>query len=361
MARCNTNRNNTDNDEINSNNPLFLHQTDHPGLLLISKKLTGSDNYSSWKRSLMIALNAKNKTKIVTGQFLEPSMESELRTIWEINNDMLISWILNTVSEQINNNLNFINSASKLWSELQEHYTKINGFWDEFDALEAPYMCVYVCNCKNGRVNGERDQRKRLIQFLMGLDESYSNIKEQILLMQPLPSVAKAYTMVRQEEKQRERLSIKSTNSTIFNTYTSHSRPSTSFNSSTPRYNPQRPQNSPNPNTSSDNRRNGFNPNTLTERKRNFRKGVYCRNYGKEGHFQEECYKIMGYLVGHPLHGKYQPPKTVKKSARIVNLVVGQEDPKAQTSQTAIQPSDTHVSARMDLLQNQINQVLLML
>ncbi|GJS31901.1 hypothetical protein Tco_0492521 [Tanacetum coccineum] len=168
--------------------------------------------------------------------------------------------------------------------------------------------------------------------------------------MQPLPSAAKAYTMVRQEEKQREGLSTKSTNSTIFNTYTSHSRPSTSFNSSTPRYNPQRPQNSPNPNTSLDNRRNGFNLNTLTERKSNFRKGVYCGNYGKEGHFQEECYKIIGYPVGHPLHGKYQPPKTINKSARTVNLVVGQEDPKAQTLQTAVQPSDTHVSARMDQL-----------
>ncbi|GJV47693.1 hypothetical protein Tco_1437905 [Tanacetum coccineum] len=205
----------------------------------------------------MIALNAKNKMKIVTGQFPKPAIESELKPIWERNNDILISWNLNT----------------------------LKGFWDEFDALEAPYMCVCVCNCENGRVNGERDQRKRLIQFLMRLDESYSNIKGQILLMQPLPSTTKAYTIVRQEEKQREGLSSKSTNSTIFNTYTSHSRPSTSFNSVVLRYNPQRPQNSPNPNTSSDNKRNGFNLNTLTERKSKFRKGLYCGNCGKEGHF----------------------------------------------------------------------------
>ncbi|GJZ75381.1 cysteine-rich receptor-like protein kinase 8 [Tanacetum coccineum] len=247
----------------------------------------------------MIALNAKNKMKIVTGQFPEPAMESELRSIWERNNDMLISWILNIV-----------------------YYQKLKGFWDEFDALEAPYVCVCVCNCENGRVNGERDQRKRLIQFLMGLDESYSNIRGKILLMQPLPSTTKAYTMVKQEEKQREELSTKSTNH---------------------------------------NRRSGFNPNTSTERRSNFRKGVYYGNCGKEGHFQEECYKIMGYLVGHPLHGKYQPPKTVNKSTRAVNLVVGQEDSKAQSSQTAVQPSDKHVSARMDQLQNQINQVLLMM
>ncbi|GKE38612.1 hypothetical protein Tco_1462017 [Tanacetum coccineum] len=61
----------------------------------------------------MIALNAKNKMKLVTGEFLEPTIESDLRAIWERKNDMLISWILNT---------------------------------DKYNALEAPYLhtCVFV-------------------------------------------------------------------------------------------------------------------------------------------------------------------------------------------------------------------------
>ncbi|GJV22035.1 reverse transcriptase domain-containing protein [Tanacetum coccineum] len=63
-------------------------------LLHISKKVTRSENYSSWKRSIMIALNAKNKMKLVNGEFPEPTMESNLRAMWERNNDMLISWIL---------------------------------------------------------------------------------------------------------------------------------------------------------------------------------------------------------------------------------------------------------------------------
>ncbi|GKE40423.1 cysteine-rich receptor-like protein kinase 8 [Tanacetum coccineum] len=73
--------NNTTTKEITSNHPLFLHQIEHPGLLLISKKLTGLDNYSSWKRSIMIALNAKNKMKIVTSEFTEPTMDSDLRPL----------------------------------------------------------------------------------------------------------------------------------------------------------------------------------------------------------------------------------------------------------------------------------------
>ncbi|GJW69655.1 hypothetical protein Tco_0126572 [Tanacetum coccineum] len=172
--------------DINSpNNPLYLHPNDHPGM--------------------MIALNAKNKLKIVTGEMIEPTVESEERALWERTNDMIISWILNTISDQISNNLNFVNSASALWNEfIKVYYHKLKGLWDEHDALEAPYLCNCACSCENGKNNGDREQRKRLIQFLMGLDECYSNLRGQILLLQPLPLVAKAYGMVRQEEKQRE-------------------------------------------------------------------------------------------------------------------------------------------------------------
>ena len=41
------------------------------------------------------------------------------------------------------------------------------------------------------------------MQFLMGLNESYSAIRGQILLMNPLPAVRHAYSSVCQEEKQR--------------------------------------------------------------------------------------------------------------------------------------------------------------
>ncbi|KAH7571698.1 hypothetical protein JRO89_XS04G0120800 [Xanthoceras sorbifolium] len=41
------------------------------------------------------------------------------------------------------------------------------------------------------------------MQFLMGLNDSYSGVRGQILLMNPLPSVRQAYSSVSQEEKQR--------------------------------------------------------------------------------------------------------------------------------------------------------------
>ncbi|CAL8994074.1 unnamed protein product, partial [Prunus brigantina] len=48
------------------------HLIDHPGLLLVTKLLNG-DNYPTWKRSMIIALTAKNKIGFVNGSIKAPS------------------------------------------------------------------------------------------------------------------------------------------------------------------------------------------------------------------------------------------------------------------------------------------------
>ena len=42
-----------------------------------------------------------------------------------------------------------------------------------------------------------------LMQFLNGLNDSYSQVRTQILMMEPSPSIDKAFSLVIQEERQR--------------------------------------------------------------------------------------------------------------------------------------------------------------
>ncbi|GJW53152.1 uncharacterized mitochondrial protein-like protein [Tanacetum coccineum] len=77
-----------------------------------------------------------------------------------------------------------------------------------------------------------------------------------------------------------------------------------------------------------------------TGRKSNFKPVVYCTNCFKEGHSGDECYKLKGYPIGHPLHGKYKPP--VARSVNVndiinakVNLVHGQDTASTSTQAEA--------------------------
>lgn len=165
----------------------------------------------------------------------------------------------------------------------------------------------------------------------MGLDECYSNIRGQILLMKPLPTAAKAYSMIRQEEKQREGILPKPTISTAlsaqsYGPYNNNSR----FTKQSTHIKPSR--------------------------RSNFKKGVDCDNCSKEGHLGKECYRVVGYLVGHSLHSKFKPPnKPITqelKQYRTVNMAMGQ---------VVQNEPDNSMSARMDQLQNQLNQVMMMM
>ncbi|XP_074374673.1 uncharacterized protein LOC141715088 [Apium graveolens] len=106
---------------------LYLQNIDHPGLVLISKKLSGTNNYGLWKRSMTMALSAKNKLGLVTGTCLKPDDDFPLRSQWDRVNDMVIIWILNIVSEEISNGMDFVTTAQEIWEELHGQFSSING------------------------------------------------------------------------------------------------------------------------------------------------------------------------------------------------------------------------------------------
>lgn len=62
-----------------------------------------------------------------------------------------------------------------------------------------------VPDCSYGaKIISEALDSKRLIQFLMGLNDTYDSVRGQVLMMEPLPNVSKAYSMVLRVEKQKE-------------------------------------------------------------------------------------------------------------------------------------------------------------
>lgn len=94
--------------------PLYMHNNDNPRIMLITKKLVGTKNYASWKRSIQIALSAKNKLVIVNGSYSKLEPNSPLLLHWNRVIDMCMSWILNTVSSKIWDNMNYVTTTAQM-------------------------------------------------------------------------------------------------------------------------------------------------------------------------------------------------------------------------------------------------------
>lgn len=78
--------------------------------------------FSNWKRSMTIALSARNKLGFVDGSLSQPESNSASYKSWSRCNDMVISWILGALSKIIRRSVIYCNSAHQMWLELEERY-----------------------------------------------------------------------------------------------------------------------------------------------------------------------------------------------------------------------------------------------
>lgn len=179
----------------------------------ISVVLTES-NYNQWRRSLFIALSSELKFGFVDGTCAKPVANSSMLMHWMRCNDMIISWILIlfqltyitvlfTLLQLLiwidlevrfaQSNVPKLFNLRKELSHLEQGSLSISGYFtkfrtisDKLDSVVAKPRCNcthYTCHANSRLV--EMEQNVQLSQFLMGLNDSYTAIHGQILLMKP--------------------------------------------------------------------------------------------------------------------------------------------------------------------------------
>ena len=215
-------------------NPLFLHPSDGPGTLVVNEKLLGAQNYRSWKRSVEIALSTKRKLGFIRGTVPRSPDDVCLQEQWDTCNNLVISWLMNSVSDSIAKSIMFIGTAHAIWIQLETRFALSNGshkyklnretyetvqsgrsvseyftcmkcIWEELDSMNelprilniTPEIVTFLT-----ALNTQKEEQ-RLFQFLNGLDDHFSHQRSQLLLNSPLPSVEAACALLHQEESQR--------------------------------------------------------------------------------------------------------------------------------------------------------------
>ncbi|XP_075091495.1 uncharacterized protein LOC142171704 [Nicotiana tabacum] len=173
---------------------------------------------------MKIALQAKRKLGFVDGKHTKASFPAALHEDWETCNAIVLSWIMNTVSPYLLSGIVYASNARAVWEDLRErfdkvnrmriyqlhreiatisqgtdsistYFTKLKKLWGVFDTIVPPPSFVkdYV----------ELLNQQRLLQFLGGLNDSYSQARRQILMKSTEPSLNQTYAMVIEDETQK--------------------------------------------------------------------------------------------------------------------------------------------------------------
>nr|XP_017221723.1 PREDICTED: uncharacterized protein LOC108198480 [Daucus carota subsp. sativus] len=303
---------------LESSHPLYLHPSDHPGQILVAELLTG-DNFNEWKRSMSRALSAKNKLGLVTGKYKTPGNTSPYFDSWQRCNDMIITWLLNSINPEIRSSLVYDTLASVVWSDLHSRFTQNNGprffeirkdlaslvqenmtisaYYTKFKKLYDDMVSASnapKCTCSAKSENVQYEEKVKVTQFLMGLNENFTNIRGQLLMMDPLPKMTQTLSLLQQDERQRNY---------------------SSFNTSVPESTVLMTRSVTDGNKSNFKKSNSGNPKSQTK------KGTMeCTHCHGTNHTRERCYHIIGFPprakqpAGKP---KFQPNSGSKVLAQV--------------------------------------------
>ncbi|KAJ0512436.1 putative retrotransposon gag domain, retrotransposon Copia-like protein [Helianthus annuus] len=187
--------------KLDIGDPLYLHPSDSSTLTIVSIKLKGTENYPVWSNAMRLALEAKNKYGFIDGKCIKPKDDQVLANQWDRCNSVVITWLLNSISEELFLGQVFSKLASEVWTDLRESFNKVDGsvvydlykringisqngstvaeyynklttMWKQFDAM----VQLPTCSCQAAKDYNDFSTLIKLMQFLMGLDDVYQPV-----------------------------------------------------------------------------------------------------------------------------------------------------------------------------------------
>jgi len=108
--------------------------------------LLDENNYHSWSRSMLTVLSAKNKVEFVDGTAPELSPSDPLFNSWRRCNNMVVSWLVHSVSIPIRHSILWMDCVDEIWNDLKSRYSqgdllRVSDLQFEVSSMQQGELC----------------------------------------------------------------------------------------------------------------------------------------------------------------------------------------------------------------------------
>ncbi|GKF94517.1 ribonuclease H-like domain-containing protein, partial [Tanacetum coccineum] len=158
--------------------------------------------------------DVRNKTGFIDRSCRRSNTLEVLRRQWDRVNDVVLGWILNSILEELFLGQIFSKRAFEVWDELKETFDRVDGsvtfnLHHKINSLTQNGSLVTIVEYFNKlstlwkQFDALVQLPMKLMQFLMGRDDSYMQLRSNILSKDPLPDAKGAYLLISSEESHR--------------------------------------------------------------------------------------------------------------------------------------------------------------
>ncbi|RVX15720.1 Retrovirus-related Pol polyprotein from transposon RE1 [Vitis vinifera] len=138
-------------------------------------------NYLPWSRAVTIALGGRSKLGFINGKEKAPVFDSPEYEIWLSKDQLVMSWILNSMERNIAEIFSYSESSLDLWEALRD----------------MPHTVDPV-------VLKKRTEEDKVFQVLASLGSEFEDLRCHILMSPELPSLKSVCSTIQREEVRRK-------------------------------------------------------------------------------------------------------------------------------------------------------------
>ncbi|RVX19370.1 hypothetical protein CK203_008850 [Vitis vinifera] len=113
-----------------------LGGNDSSPILITGHKLNGH-NYLQWSQSVLLFICGKGKDEYLTGEAVMPETTEPGFRKWKIENSMIMSWLINSMNNDIGENFLLFGTAKDIWDAAKETYSSSENTSELFQVESA--------------------------------------------------------------------------------------------------------------------------------------------------------------------------------------------------------------------------------
>ncbi|KAM5569030.1 hypothetical protein ABKV19_016516 [Rosa sericea] len=187
-------------------------------------------NYLPWSRAVTLALGGRSKLSFINGSLEAPDITSPTYETWLCKDQLVMSWLLNSMEPKLSELFSYSESAYHLWRSVYDMYGNQNNaarvfqlkkeiaglqqgdktFVQHLGSLKSMWneLNLYRPHTTDATTLLKRADEDKVFQMLASLGSEYEDLRSHLLMNSELPSFSSVCNTIQREEIRRKVMKV---------------------------------------------------------------------------------------------------------------------------------------------------------